>query len=65
MGKHMDQDLLDIQIIRLLKAFFRIEDAETRKILLAITEAAARGASVKAEVFSRIAQSRRAETKLH
>ena len=47
----MTQDARDIQLLRLLKAFARIEDSESRALILKITEAAARGASLKSTPF--------------
>ena len=39
----------DQEALRLMKAFYTIKDREARRIIVAIVEAAARGASVKLE----------------
>ena len=39
----------DQEALRLMKAFYAIRDREARRIIVAIVEAAARGASVKIE----------------
>jgi hypothetical protein len=39
----------DQEALRLMKAFYKVSDREARRIIVAIVEAAARGASVKIE----------------
>jgi hypothetical protein len=39
----------DQEALRLMKAFYDVRDRESRRIIVAIVEAAARGASVKVE----------------
>jgi len=39
----------DQEALRLMKAFYNISDREARRIIVAVVEAAARGASVKIE----------------
>ena len=39
----------DREALRLMRAFYNIRDREARRIIVAIVEAAARGASVKIE----------------
>jgi len=39
----------DQQALRLMRAFYRVRDREARRIIVAIVEAAARGAAVKLE----------------
>jgi hypothetical protein len=53
-GVHRERELMALQdddeeALRLLKAFCKIRDPEARRIIVAIVEAAARGASVKIE----------------
>jgi hypothetical protein len=42
---------IDAELLKLLRAFAGIEDPEARQLILKITEAAARGASLKAVVY--------------
>ena len=42
----MIYDSSDAEALRLVRAFYKIKDPEIRRIILAITEAAARGAIV-------------------
>lgn len=43
----MIYDFADAEALRLMRAFCKIDDPQTRRIVLAIVEAAARGATVK------------------
>jgi hypothetical protein len=45
----MSDTLLDGEALRLLKAFVKIKDAEVRNLIVTLTEAAVRGATVKIE----------------
>ena len=47
----MEQDTLDVQGLRILKAFYGIKDPEARQIILLIVEAAARGAKLEAHHY--------------
>ena len=50
MAQEQDQAQGDDQeALRLIKAFYTIRDREARRIIIAVVEAAARGASVKIE----------------
>ena len=46
-------DPQDEQVLKLLTAFFQIQSPTTRQILVALTESAARGASLTAQYFER------------
>ena len=49
----MDDESLEVHVLKLLKAFFRIESSATRQIIVALTESAASGTSLKAEFIAR------------
>jgi hypothetical protein len=48
-----EYDSQDEQVLKLLKAFFQIEHAATRHLIVALTESVASGASVEAKYFAR------------
>lgn len=47
--REQDHEDDDQEALRLVRAFYKIRDREARRIIVAIVEAAARGASVKIE----------------
>lgn len=51
-GQDQERDQVqddDHEALRLMRAFYNVRDREARRIIVAIVEAAARGASVKIE----------------
>ena len=54
MARTIDREQDDDEGLRLIKAFYRVRDREARRIIVAIVEAAARGASVKLEESSEL-----------
>lgn len=59
----MTDDARDAQALRLVKAFMKIQDFDARSIIVRLTEAAARGASVKTENLDLLARSGPEKTK--
>ena len=45
----MIYDFGDTEALRLMRAFYQIDDPETRRIILAVAEAAAEGATLNVE----------------
>jgi hypothetical protein len=61
-AKFVDQDPLEVQVLKLLKAFFEIENPNTRQAIVTLTESRASEDSFKAEAS---AHQKPSETKLN
>lgn len=55
----MNVDAADAQALRLLKAFYNVDDEETREIIITLAESAERGASISAVAVDGLAISNR------
>lgn len=52
----MTEKMFDEQSLRLLRAYFTIEDGEARELIVALAEAAAKGAKIEAHPVGDIAE---------
>lgn len=58
-GSPMTKMVFDDQSLRLLKAYFRIPDKDAREVIVALAEAAASGAKLKARAANDLNEPKR------